>query len=203
MLSGVGGYLTSCILDPDSVGVSVASCNSAGYYMMSLQVGPSGSLYGLLGVQLVELLQSWKLIDHPWLELIKLLINIIVLLGNTLLLGNIAHYMPVALGLLPYIDNFANIGGFIFGVLSSFILVPFISIGKWDRLSKLCLISISLPVIVILFFISFIIFYNVQDSDFCSWCKYLNCIPITDDFCDGFDLSAFFQQSPDNNYNNR
>lgn len=65
ILSGVGGYLTSSILDPDSVGV-----------------GPSGALYGLLGVQLVELLQSWKLIDHPWLELLRLLINIIVLLGN-------------------------------------------------------------------------------------------------------------------------
>lgn len=46
------------------------------------QVGPSGALYGLLGVQLVELLQSWKLIDHPWSELVKLLINIFVLLGK-------------------------------------------------------------------------------------------------------------------------
>lgn len=154
---------------------------------MLSQVGPSGALYGLLGVQLVELLQSWKLLDHPFSELLKLLINIILLL---------------ALGLLPYIDNFANIGGFIFGILSSFILVPFISIGKWDRLTKLCLISIALPVMVILFFIGFVIFYNVQDSDFCSWCNYLNCIPFTDDFCDGFDLSAFFQQSPDSNSNN-
>lgn len=31
MLSGVGGYLTSCILDPDSVGVSVTSCNGHGH----------------------------------------------------------------------------------------------------------------------------------------------------------------------------
>ena len=51
-------------------------------YMSTIQVGPSGSLYGLLGVQLVELLQSWKLIDNPCLELIKLLINITILLGK-------------------------------------------------------------------------------------------------------------------------
>lgn len=164
------------------------------------QVGPAGALYGLLGVQLVELLQSWRLINQPWLELVKLLINIIVLLGK-IEYGHHMSHLPctVALGLLPYIDNFANIGGFIFGILSSFILVPFISIGKWDRLTKLCLISIALPTLIILFFICFVIFYNVQDSDFCSWCKYLNCIPITDDFCDGFDLSAFFQQSPNTN----
>ena len=51
--------------------------------MMLSQVGPSGALYGLLGVQLVELLQSWKLLDHPFSELLKLLINIILLLGKT------------------------------------------------------------------------------------------------------------------------
>jgi len=82
------------------------------------------------------------------------------------------------------------------GILSSFIFVPYISIGKWDRITKLCLISIALPTIVILYLFGFIVFYNVQDSDFCSWCHYLNCIPITDNFCDGFDLSSFYQQSP-------
>ncbi|XP_065919924.1 inactive rhomboid protein 1-like [Dysidea avara] len=164
MISGVGGYLTSCIFDPDTVGT-----------------GPCGALYGLLGVQLVELVQSWKYINHPFLELIKLLINVIVLL---------------VIGLLPYIDNFANIGGFVFGVLSSFIFVPYISIGKWDRITKLCLISIALPTIVILYLFGFIVFFNIQDGDFCSWCHYLNCIPITDNFCDGFDLSSFYQQSP-------
>ena len=51
--------------------------------MMLSQVGPSGALYGLLGVQLVELLQSWKLLDRPFSELLKLLINIILLLGKT------------------------------------------------------------------------------------------------------------------------
>jgi len=46
------------------------------------QTGPCGALYGLLGVQLVELAQSWKYINHSFLELIKLLINVIVLLGE-------------------------------------------------------------------------------------------------------------------------
>ena len=91
MLSGVGGYLSSCIFDPDSVGVSLLYIKL--WFMNYEQVGPSGALYGLLGVQLVELLQSWRLIDHPWLELIKLLINIVVLLGKTLC-GHYVNYLP-------------------------------------------------------------------------------------------------------------
>ena len=80
MTSGIGGYLTSCIFDPDTVGVKYVSHNEL--WLSMLQVGPAGALYGLLGVQLVELLQSWRLIDRPWLELIKLLINIVLLLGK-------------------------------------------------------------------------------------------------------------------------
>lgn len=46
------------------------------------QVGASGSLFGLLAVQLVELLQGWKWIKKPCIELTKLLIFYVVLLGR-------------------------------------------------------------------------------------------------------------------------
>ncbi len=91
-----------------------------------------------------------------------------------------------ALGLLPFIDNFAQIGGFIFGVVSSFIFVPYISVGKWDRAKKLCLVSIAVPVILVLYLVAFVIFYNNPNPDFCPECNYINCIPFTDTFCDDF-----------------
>uniref|UniRef100_A0A1X7UGE8 Peptidase S54 rhomboid domain-containing protein n=1 Tax=Amphimedon queenslandica TaxID=400682 RepID=A0A1X7UGE8_AMPQE len=101
VISGVGGLLISGIFIPETV-----------------SVGASGSLFGLLGVQLVELLQGWKWVKNPCAQLTKLLIFDIILL---------------VLGTLPYIDNYANIGGFLFGTVSAFVFVPYISVGKWDK----------------------------------------------------------------------
>ncbi len=98
----------------------------------------------------------------------------------------IAIFLYIALGVLPYIDNYANIGGFIFGVLSSFVLVPYITVGKWDRVKKLCLILLALPVIGFLYLAGFVVFYNLPVSEFCSWCSYIDCIPFTSTFCDDF-----------------
>ena len=54
-----------------------------------LQVGGSGVLFGLFGVLLVELLQSWKRVKRPCLELAKLLGQIIVLASEYIITGEI------------------------------------------------------------------------------------------------------------------
>lgn len=56
-------------------------------------VGCSGALFGLVACLLLDLLQNWKLIVRPWFELFKLLLVILLTFG---------------IGLLPYIDNFAQ-----------------------------------------------------------------------------------------------
>lgn len=162
-----------------------------------MQVGGSGALFGMLGVLVVELLQGWKWVRRPWVELIKLVVMIIIALGKLHKLDQllacskfeIFHLFPTALGTLPYIDNFSQIGGFIFGVLASFIFVPYIIIGKWDRAKKLCLVLTALPIILALFFVGFVIFYNMSDPNFCPECRYVNCIPYTETFCDDFILT--------------
>lgn len=111
-----------------------------------------------------------------------------------LLLFNPIH--TAALGLLPYIDNYSQIGGFIFGVLSSFIFVPYITIGKWDRAKKLCLILIAVPLIIILFLVGFVLFYNLSNPDFCPECSYINCVPFTDTFCDDFITNVVASVAP-------
>ena len=90
------------------------------------------------------------------------------------------------LGLLPYIDNYSQIGGFLCGILSSFIFVPYITLGKWDKAKKLCLILVTLPLILTFFLMGFVLFYNLPDPDFCPKCSYINCVPITSNFCDDF-----------------
>ena len=40
-----------------------------------------------------------------------------------------------SLGFLPYIDNLAQVFGFIFGLLSSVAFFPYITFGDWDAVS--------------------------------------------------------------------
>ena len=49
---------------------------------MYVQVGGSGPLFGLLGVLVVELLQGWKWVQRPWVELVKLIVMIVIVLGK-------------------------------------------------------------------------------------------------------------------------
>ena len=45
-------------------------------------MGGSGALFGMLGVLVVELLQGWRWVRKPWVELIKLIIMVIVVLSK-------------------------------------------------------------------------------------------------------------------------
>ena len=69
-----------------------------------VNAGASGAVFGLLGVLYVELFQFWQIVDRAWLELIKLTAFVVFLL---------------ALGTLPYVDNMAHIGTYLFTPLSS------------------------------------------------------------------------------------
>jgi membrane associated rhomboid family serine protease len=149
-IAGLGGNLCSGIFVP---------------YV--LQVGASGALYGLLGVLVVELFQSWQLLDHPYMELIKL----VFIVGVSLLVGT-----------LPWVDNFAHIGGFVCGILAAVVFLPYVVFGKWDRRRKLFLILICAPILLLALILAFIIFYTGLAID-CSWCNYVDCVDYTPDFC--------------------
>jgi membrane associated rhomboid family serine protease len=63
--------------------------------------GASGSLFGLVALNLLDLLYTWRERRSPWVDLIFLMIEIAV---------------SFVLGLLPGLDNFSHIGGFIMGL---------------------------------------------------------------------------------------
>uniref|UniRef100_A0A3Q2UXH2 Inactive rhomboid protein n=1 Tax=Haplochromis burtoni TaxID=8153 RepID=A0A3Q2UXH2_HAPBU len=137
------------------------------------EVGPAGSQFGILACLFVELFQSWQILAQPWRAFTKLLCVVLFLF---------------AFGLLPWIDNFAHICGFISGFFLSFAFLPYISFGRMDLYRKRCQIIIFLLVFVGLFSGLVVLFYVYPIK--CEWCELLTCIPFTDKFCEKYDLNA-------------
>uniref|UniRef100_A0A671SPC9 Inactive rhomboid protein n=1 Tax=Sinocyclocheilus anshuiensis TaxID=1608454 RepID=A0A671SPC9_9TELE len=137
------------------------------------EVGPAGSQFGILACLFVELIQSWQILAQPWRAFTKLLCVVLFLF---------------AFGLLPWIDNFAHICGFISGFFLSFAFLPYISFGRLDMYRKRCQIIIFLVVFMGLFAGLVVLFYVYPIK--CEWCELLTCIPFTDKFCEKYDLNA-------------
>ena len=129
--------------------------------------GSTPAIFGMLGVLYVELFQFWQIVDRAWLELIKLTSFVIILLF---------------LGTFPFIDNWAHLGGLLFGVVSAVIFVPYITFGKLDACRKRVVLLICLPLLFLLFIAGFVTFY-LLGGDYCPNCRYINCIPYTSGLC--------------------
>lgn len=65
-------------------------------------MGASGALFGVIAIVLLDLIYHWSELRHPVRDLVFLLLQIII---------------SFLLGLLPYLDNFAHIGGFLMGLM--------------------------------------------------------------------------------------
>ncbi|KAL3625865.1 Retinoblastoma-like protein 1 [Castilleja foliolosa] len=74
----------------------------------TISVGASGALFGLLGAMLSELLVNWTIYENKLESLLSLVLIILI---------------NMAVGILPHVDNFAHIGGFLTGFLLGFVLL--------------------------------------------------------------------------------
>ncbi|KAA0044094.1 RHOMBOID-like protein 1 isoform X2 [Cucumis melo var. makuwa] len=77
------------------------------FIQSNISVGASGALFGLLGGMLSELITNWTIYSNKVAALVTLLVIIVI---------------NLAVGILPHVDNFAHIGGFISGFLLGFIV---------------------------------------------------------------------------------
>lgn len=148
----------------------------------SLQVGPAGSVAGVIAYFFVFLIFETPLLVHPCIEALKLLGVCVALF---------------VLGLIPYVDNYAHIGGFVFGFFISGILVPYGNFKEVRKLTnqsegkknidkifltvKLVMIFGGLLAVIGLYVLFFVLLYVVQDT----WVgfSFLTCIPFTSTLC--------------------
>eukprot|EP00002_Diphylleia_rotans_P007535 TRINITY_DN1713_c0_g1_i1.p1 TRINITY_DN1713_c0_g1~~TRINITY_DN1713_c0_g1_i1.p1 ORF type:complete len:401 (-),score=80.81 TRINITY_DN1713_c0_g1_i1:398-1600(-) len=157
MLAGVGGNLASCLFVPEQV-----------------QVGASGSLYGMLGCLIVDLVENWVFLQrnkiNPWVELFKLLVQVLISLG---------------IGLLPGVDNFAHVGGFIIGTLLGISLLP--TTRKQGKTFCAMFRSFLVFLFTILLLLSgfYIFFSDIESDSWCSFCEKIDCLEELFD-CEGF-----------------
>nr|CAB3265564.1 inactive rhomboid protein 1-like [Phallusia mammillata] len=131
------------------------------------EVGPAGSIFGILACLFVEVFQSWQLLKSPLRALFKLVAITTVLF---------------VFGALPWIDNFAHMFGFLAGLLLSFIFLPYITFSKFDKHRKRIQV-ITCSCLFIGLFVALVFFFYIYPLTDCNGCRYINCIPFTQDFC--------------------
>ncbi|KAL0297814.1 UNVERIFIED_CONTAM: RHOMBOID-like protein 2 [Sesamum radiatum] len=78
------------------------------FIQRSISVGASGALFGLLGAMLSELFTNWTIYTNKAAAVFTLIVIIAI---------------NLAVGILPHVDNFAHIGGFLTGFLLGFVLL--------------------------------------------------------------------------------
>lgn len=105
--------------------------------------GGSGALMGLFALLFIDIFQNWPLLVHPRRNLLQLIVCMLVVFG---------------IGLLPLIDNFSHVGGFVGGLLSGFIFLPTVTFGTRDARKKMALAVISALLLASLF-ASFLLMY--------------------------------------------
>jgi Rhomboid family len=141
-------------------------------YAVLAQAGPSGSQFGILACLFVEIIHNWYIIRRPWLHIIKLSVILIVLF---------------IFGLLPIIDNYAHLFGFLYGFLLAYPLMPFLGYHIEDRRLRIIGIATCSVLAVAVLLMLLLLFY-VMPIHTCSICKYFNCAPFAPGLCESSEM---------------
>ncbi|XP_073122180.1 RHOMBOID-like protein 3 [Henckelia pumila] len=149
-----------------------------------ISVGASGALFGLLGAMLSELISNWSIYSNKVAALVTLVVIVVINLG---------------LGILPHVNNFAHIGGFLTGFLLGFILLPRPQLGWIGRdnlptharprskykASQYVLGLLALILVISGFTVGLVMLFRGENLyNRCHWCRYANCVPTSKWKCD-------------------
>lgn len=140
-------------------------------------VGASGAIFGTVAVTWVDLFAHWKYHYRPVRRLVFMTIELLI---------------GIAIGYIPYVDNFAHIGGFVMGLLVGTVFYPVISVSKRHRFITWGFKIVAIPLAIILFVVLIRNFYTSDPYAACSGCRYLSCLPTaSNNHCKGTGLTPF------------
>jgi len=114
---------------------------------------------------IVDLVSNWKAIERPILNATTFSVSIV---------------LSLVLGILPMIDNFAHIGGFIMGIMSGIVFLPSVQSVKTSTTFRRRLIEVSVTLffILALFLAGYILLYQDLPPNWCPACLAIDCVPI-------------------------
>jgi len=192
-----GIVLTSVIFFTSALGGNIVSCLMQPGYIL---VGSSGGLFGLMGVCVADIVLNWKLLflvfcnddgsPVSWSVKVCSVIWLIVdLMANAVI------------GFTPFVDNFAHMGGLIYGFLISLTVLQRLPLAFFGRGNGFCFkfrmriyrISGVLFGAVLLATTSALLSQSDGVRNPCHKCRYISCLPFpfwTSDkwwYCDGCD----------------
>ncbi|KAF9229202.1 rhomboid-domain-containing protein [Gyrodon lividus] len=151
-------------------------------------VGASGAIFGTVAVTWVDLFAHWQYHYRP---------------GRKLAWMTVELLFGIALGYVPYVDNFAHLGGLCMGLLVGTTLYPVVSPTKRHKAIMWAFRLAAIPLAVVLFVVLIRNFYTSDPyagmfsgkchayleltcSIACSGCRYLSCIPTSsNNHCQG------------------
>ncbi|XP_010278573.1 PREDICTED: RHOMBOID-like protein 2 [Nelumbo nucifera] len=150
----------------------------------NISVGASGALFGLLGAMLSELITNWSIYTNKAAALLTLVVIVAI---------------NLAVGILPHVDNFAHIGGFLTGFLLGFVLLLRPQFGWIERHNlpanarvkskykayQYVLWLVALILLIAGFVVGLVMLFKGENGNkHCSWCHYLSCVPTSRWKCD-------------------
>ena len=164
VISGYGGNIASAFFLPQGV-----------------SVGASGGILGLVGTMLADIYVNLNILVMVHKSEGKLL-NICGSMGWML----VEIVLLLGLGLIPYVDNFAHLGGLAYGFFFGMLFVRQLYTGhNFESPAKgyyfLMGVSRTVYVIVGLFFFMSTFGMLIRGFDgnvLCPWCRYMSCAPM-------------------------
>ncbi|TFK57033.1 rhomboid-domain-containing protein, partial [Heliocybe sulcata] len=137
--------------------------------------GASGAIMGTIAVSFIDLFAHWKYHYRPVRRLVAMLVELVI---------------TVAIGYIPYVDNFAHLGGLLIGFLLGMTFYPIISTTTKHRSIAWALRIAAIPLVVVLFVVLIRNFYTSDPYAACPGCRYLSCIPTSsNNHCQGTGFS--------------
>lgn len=127
-----------------------------------------------------DLLAHWKIEYRPKRKLLFLIVEIIIGIGlgwvpgtppSLLPLPSRRHHTDEPTLTQTGVDNFAHLGGFLVGLLTSILLFPIVHPSRTHKLVFVALRLVALPLIIVVFVVLTRNFYTGDPATACSWCR--------------------------------
>lgn len=153
------------------LGGLLGSLGSAVFIPDILSVGASGACFAIIGAVWGDLLQNWGLMWSAG-RCGQCTVAFACL--------SLSTAMNLALGLMPFVDNFAHAFGFLGGLLVGSVLMirPRRDMPGASPWQMVCAWTAGCIYLLLVLVLTVVLFFDLPMRDWCPWCDYISCVEI-------------------------